>query len=302
MKIKNEELINKWLNNELTNKEFEAFKKLDTFSSYTKISEKAKFFKSPDFNTDESLKEIESNIKFNNNPPNKIKYKYLAAVAAILIIAFTIVKILNSNTDYESYSTEIAKTETINLPDNSIVNLSANSSISYNRTNWEEKRNLELKGEAFFSVENGEKFTVETSYGKIQVLGTQFNVKSRNYSFEVTCYEGSVQVRVGDKIYILKEGDNLILKNQNILRSKTILTSPAWKRNVTVLKSTSLEVVLKEFQNYYNINFETSNVDTSRQYTGSFVHNDLENALKSITLPLDLTYEIEKEKVVLKTR
>ncbi|GAA0754526.1 FecR family protein [Psychroflexus lacisalsi] len=302
MNIKKEYLINKWLNNELTEEELKAFKKLDDYDSYMKISEKAKYFKCPDFNTNDSLKNIESNIKAKKSSSYKIRYQYLAAVAAILIVAFSIFKIFNNNSDIKTFKTEVAKTQTINLPDNSIVNLSANSLISFDNSAWDTKRNLTLEGEAFFDVEKGKKFTVETSYGKIQVLGTQFNVKARKYGFEVACYEGSVQINVDDRIYVLEEKNHFTLKNKNISKSKTVFKSPDWKRNSTILKSTSLDVVLKEFKNYYDVDFETSTVDMSRQYTGSFIHNDLENALKSITLPLDLTYEIKKEKVVLKAK
>jgi len=41
--------------------------------------------------------------------------------------------------------------------------------------------------------------------------------------------------------------------------------------------------------------FSTVNVDTSRIFTGGFVHTNLEDGLKSITLPLDLAYKIESE-------
>lgn len=302
MNTRKGDLINKWLKNELSEEELKAFKKLDDYDSYMMISEKAKYFKSPDFNTDDSLKNIESKIKDKKSSSYKIRYQYLAAVAAILIVAFSIFKIFNINSDVKIFKTEIAKTQTINLPDNSTVNLSANSLISFDNSAWDTKRNLTLEGEAFFDVEKGKKFTVETSYGKIQVLGTQFNVKARKYGFEVVCYEGSVQITVEDRIYVLEERDHFTLRNKKISKSKTVFTSPDWKRNSTILKSAALDLVLKEFKNYYDVDFETSNVDTSRQYTGSFVHNDLENALKSITLPLDLTYKINKQKVVLKAK
>ena len=53
----------------------------------------------------------------------------------------------------------------------------------------------------FLKVEKGKTFTVKTNYGEVEVLGTVFNVKSRDYAFEVICYEGSVEVSLDDKVY-----------------------------------------------------------------------------------------------------
>jgi ferric-dicitrate binding protein FerR (iron transport regulator) len=185
------------------------------------------------------------------------------------------------------------------LPDNSEVNINANSSLTYNSSSWDQKRKLQLEGEAFFKVKTGEKFTVSTTYGDVEVLGTQFNVKSRDYGFEVTCYEGKVRVLVNDESYILSQKDRLVLNDSSVETSQTTLEKPDWFQNSTIFQSTSLDVVLKEFQNFYNVDFETSNINTSRLYTGSFNHSDIEIALKSITLPLNLTYQIKNKKVIL---
>ena len=76
---------------------------------------------------------------------------------------------------------------------------SAGSELNYNASKWGEKRELELKGEAFFDVEKGKRFDVNTELGKISVLGTEFNVLSRDSIFKVSCYEGLVQVTYGNE-------------------------------------------------------------------------------------------------------
>jgi len=47
--MKEDYLIEKWLRDELTLEELEAFKKLDAYSSYVKISKTAEHFKAPEF-------------------------------------------------------------------------------------------------------------------------------------------------------------------------------------------------------------------------------------------------------------
>jgi ferric-dicitrate binding protein FerR (iron transport regulator) len=297
--MKEDYLIGKWLRDELTSEEWEAFKKLDAYPSYVKISEKAKLFKAPEFDVQDSLTKLESNL---HQPAQKTPfnfYKTIGIVAAICIILFSAIKLLNQTSYSESIKTQVAETKTLSLPDDSEVNLGAKSIIQFNSSTWAEKRVLDLEGEAFFKVSTGNVFTVKTSYGSIQVLGTQFNVKSRPYGFEVTCYEGSVEVSLNNKKYILQPKEVISFVKDKISKSKTSLSKPSWINKTSQFQSTSLESVLQEFNLYYNIEFETSAINSYRLYTGSFVHNDLENALKSITLPLDLTYQINGKKVIL---
>ncbi|AFU68226.1 iron siderophore anti-FecI sigma factor FecR [Psychroflexus torquis ATCC 700755] len=297
--MKEEYLIEKWIRDELTSEEWEAFKKLDVYPSYAKISETAKHFKAPEFDAPNSLIKLNSDL---HSPAQKTPfnfYKTIGIVAAICITVFSAIKLLNQTSYSESIQTQVAETKTLSLPDDSEVNLSAKSIIQFNSSTWAEERALDLEGEAFFKVSTGNVFTVKTSYGSIQVLGTQFNVKSRAYGFEVTCYEGSVKVIIDNKVYILQPKEAISFIKDKISNSKTYLSKPSWINKTSQFKSTSLESVLQEFNIYYNIEFETSAINSSRLYTGSFVHNDLENALKSITLPLDLTYQINGKKVVL---
>ena len=55
--------------------------------------------------------------------------------------------------------------------DNSRVILNDGSSIKYDERKWGSERMVELKGEAFFEVEAGQLFQVETINGVVQVFG-----------------------------------------------------------------------------------------------------------------------------------
>ena len=90
------------------------------------------------------------------------------------------------------------KTE-FHLPDSSFVALNMGSELYYTKKGWQTERRVELKGEAFFKVKKGSIFEVETDQGIISVLGTEFNVKSWNNYFEVTCYSGLVRVKTPKK-------------------------------------------------------------------------------------------------------
>lgn len=293
-----EKIIIKWLNGELSPNELEAFKKLDEYASYVKLSEKANTFRAPNFDIETSLRQL--NQKKNTKKASNLNwYAYIAAAVIIFICTFAFIKTISSNSETTSFKTDVAVSQIITLPDNSEVNLSSNTNLTYVPKNWDENRSLQLDGEALFNVEKGEKFTVNTSRGNIEVLGTIFNVKSRAHAFSVSCFEGSVQVTVSNQIIVLKANDVLTLKNNQYTISKTKLTNPDWKENRTNIDSMPLEFVLEEFKNYYEVEFNTNNVDINQLYTGSFTHDNVEFALKSITLPLGLSYTINDKKIIL---
>ena len=300
--MKEEKLVKKWLKNELSEEELKAFKQLDAYSSYINLSETAKYFKAPKFDEQQSLKNIQSKLEIKQESSTSINpiYGYIAAFVAVLIISFAIINYTNQ--DSKLYQTQLADSENITLPDQSEVDLAANSTLSFEPDTWNDERSLNLDGEAYFIVEKGETFKVNTSYGDVEVLGTKFNVKSRAYGFEVTCFEGSVQVSIDEKSVVLVTNDFLTLQNGSIQVKQIRHSSPYWKKGRTTLKSKPISFVLEELKNYYDFEFDTSKVDTSRLYSGSFPHNNINIALKSITLPLDLTYQISDKKVILSNK
>lgn len=297
-----EELLKKWLNDELTPEELESFKALDDYHSYAKIIEHAQYFKAPDFDQEESLEGLKFAINSRKKSSNKTILQLVASIAAILIFGFFVFRYAFTANNVESFKTTLAKTEIIELPDQSQVNLNSNSKLSYNSKTWETKRQLKLDGEALFKVKKGERFIVETDYGKVQVLGTVFNVKSRDYIFEVSCFEGSVEVKIDEKTFIVKRNDKLAFENSEVVVSLLEKNNPDWKNRLSIFDSKPLVFVLEEFKNYYDVKFDTSQVDTSKIFTGSFSHENLEIALNSITLPLGLSYRIDGNMVLLASK
>jgi len=294
-----EEIIKKWLNNELSEEELKSFESTKEYKSYVKILDNAKYFKAPEFDADSSKESLDFAIKSRTKSNNKIVYQLIASIAAVLIIGFLIFDYTVPNQLENTKTTEIAQTHNITLPDQSIVDLNANSSIDYNEATWEEERLVSLEGEATFNVEKGKKFTVSTNYGTVEVLGTIFNVKSRDYAFQVQCIEGSVKVGIKNENYILKQHDLLKLEKDKVIIESDRSSLPDWKNNLSIVRNETLNNVLMEFQNYYDVEFETSNIDTNKTFTGSFTHQNMEIALNSITLPLGISYKIEGKKVFL---
>lgn len=296
--MKKEILIKKWLDNELTADELKEFQQLEEYDSYVKLSEKAKFFKAPEFNSSDAYRKLQPVIDEKRaSKSNKGLYKIIAQMAAAFIIGFSLVTVIFSK-DMTTVETMASQKETVTLPDNSTVQLNTLSEISYSEKKWKKNRVVNLVGEAYFKVAKGSKFDVETSSGIVSVHGTQFNVKNRENYFEVKCFEGLVSVTIDGNETLLPAGNSLRIVNGNIVENNTDLVGPTWIDNKSSFVSVPLSEVISEFERQYDVSVKTE-FNTDVLFTGTFVHNNKQVALKSIAIPFNLEYTIVNNKIIL---
>lgn len=295
--MEREDLIRKWLDNELDPKELELFRELDDYADLLRISEGVQKFKSDAFDTSKELEKLKQAIEVKNQKRSWLKP--LIAVAAAVAVLFSVYySFMLQGTEI---STLASQKQEITLPDNSNVSLNALSSLAYNENKWDNQRSVELEGEAFFKVEKGSTFQVKTETGVVTVVGTQFTVKDRDELFEVVCYEGAVRVHHNGQSVLLKEGDRYI-KMDGIVASKTkvMQSNPSWITNISTFKSMPYSAVIAEFERQYGVEISAEDIDSKELFTGSFIHNDIDIALKSITLPLNLEYTRTNRMITLK--
>jgi len=287
------DLIKKWLSDELSEEEAKAFDALDDATFNKNIVKDAARFKAahfskmPDFETFK-----QERLAPKETPVRSMQWiRPMLRIASVLIIGLGVYSIffLTGMTDVR---TMMAEKIAIELPDGSKVELNALSEVHYNAKNWDSKREIELKGEAFFDVAKGAKFDVVTEQGTISVLGTEFNVKQRGSFFEVTCYEGTVRVVTSDHSEILKVGDNFRQFAGQAINGTHTQKRPQWTNNMSDFQRIPVSEVFAELERQYGIALTFENIDTDQLFTGGFVHNDLENALIAITEPLGLDYQI----------
>jgi ferric-dicitrate binding protein FerR (iron transport regulator) len=289
-------LIKKWLDNDLSETEFKAFEALEDVDLYKEIIEEAQRFsgesraKVDDFEALEQQLENKRSSSFN-------WMNFGLKIAAALVVGIAIFTLIDKD-NINSFQTDYAQNETITLPDNSIVKLNERSQLEYNASKWDEKRTIELKGEAFFDVEKGKRFDVTTEFGKVSVLGTEFKVLSRDSIFKVSCYEGLVKVVYGNENIKLPAGNEFILSAGKAKKTAIVIAEPYWLKNMSVFENASLDHVIHEIEKRFDVTILKAFDKNDVKFTGAFEHKDLENALKSVTQPLNLTYEIKNDKEV----
>ena len=294
-----ENYLAKWLNNELSEAELAEFKQSDEYATYQRILETSNTLEAPSFDYTKSWENLEA--QRNTQQPKVIAlspFKTFLRVAAVVAVLLTGSYFYLSTLD-ESFSTAYAENKEVILPDNSEIILNAESQLSFNEKNWDNERNISLNGEAFFKVAKGKKFTVKTDQGTVAVLGTQFNIENRGDFFEVTCFEGLVSVTLNGKEFKLPAGNSFMaIDGKETKSTATKNGQPSWINNESSFKSIPLKYVLEEFQRQHNVSVDLNNIDTSQLFTGTFSNSDIDLALKSISVPLQIKFKLEGNKVL----
>lgn len=250
-----------------------------------------------DFKTDKEQiwADMEEKILLKRQPEkfhinNWIKYSVAASV--LLLITFSIIYI---NSNKKIICDRGQKIEHI-LPDGSKVILNADSYIQYSTWLWRFNRRLDFEGEAYFEVIKGSKFKVLSSKGETEVLGTSFNINSRN-NYKVYCNTGKVRViyKASDKETIISKGelaefDNGEIKKIENLDNQNIIN---WINNSFVFNSEKLNLVFEEIERQYNIRIEfEKNTLSNLKYSGLFNKtNNVDSTLSLVCIPFDFKFE-----------
>lgn len=298
--MESEYYIKKWLEGTLTEEERKVFEASPEFESLERLNRAVRAFRAPEYDVESELARLQENKKGKGKVVKVSWLKPLLRIAAVLVVLIGsyFFFYLNVNTTIE---TAVAEKSDLYLPDSSHVVLNAYTKIAFKPRLWNLQRQVNLDGEAFFEVAKGSKFDVKTSAGIVSVLGTKFNVKNRDGFFEVVCFEGLVEVESSGETNQLPPGHALRVINGKIYKRADLAdTSPGWIKHESSFLSVPFKQVIREFERQYDVKVVTRGVNMEQLFTGKFTHDDLNLALRAISLPLNLKYEIVNgDKVIL---
>lgn len=237
---------------------------------------------------------IQSENKKNTQRSQLLKRLYIAtSIAACFVLALFAWSIFDDRVNINALQNVVTHT----LPDGSIVIINKQSSLQYRKQSFKKERELSLLGEAFFEVKKGSTFLVKTPLGKIEVLGTSFNVLYRNDKLEVICKTGRVSVVTNDKSInmVLNPSDKLMITSENILLVQTEYLNELWTSGIFRYESAPLRDVLEELARQYNLKLKL-NIDISdRKWTGSFDNKDLKKAIQTVCWPMKLDGKVKND-------
>ena len=228
-----------------------------------------------------------------------------AALGILLIVASTIWYYQNLH-GIETIITANRQHKELKLPDGSMVYLNSGTKLTFPIKFTGITRQVSLSGEAFFDViKSKDKFIVQTSEGTVTVLGTRFNIRSRNKHTRVIVEEGRVRLAANDTIdnvILSKNYMSEIYNNQPPSKPQSInaIEWLGWRSGKLVFKRATLSEVSGEIGRYYDIDIsiEDPNIMT-KTMTAVFDRLPLNKVLYSLCSTLDIQYRYENGKYIL---
>ena len=236
------------------------------------------------------------------------KYRLLLAAMVILFIlavGASYIYMHPRSTDIITLISSKGERKFYRLKDGTEIWLNSESKLEYNMSYGHSNRDVKLSGEAYFNVAKNKKlpFHVDSYGNRIEVLGTQFNVRAypEEQRMETALIEGKVNLHIKDngkyRQYIMHPGDKIevthmmsndmrINKNHPSIsteNTKVIIdlkkaTSKdgeqldmLWTKNKLVFQNDPLELMTKKMERWYNktIKIENENL-MNESFTGVF--------------------------------
>lgn len=187
--------------------------------------------------------------------------------------------------------TEPAESHAITLADGTRIELNGNTEIQI-QLDRKERRIVLLRGEALFQVakDSSRPFVVNTSFGRVSVTGTVFDVRSViNKNVEVTVIDGVVEVqskqRPADKRSLRPDmqaelgADSVLVQS---LGPGAARDSTAWRDGQVVFENTRLDDAMAHFSSYHDREIVVDPAVANLRLGGRYNLNDLDALLRSL--------------------
>ena len=203
----------------------------------------------------------------------------------------------------------------LKLTDASEIWLNSESKLKYptSFTKGEERAVELLYGEAYFIVSpsdenNGTKFKVKTGIQRIEVLGTQFNIKA--YEDETSIYttliEGKVSIDNTIKIELLKPNQQSVINRANRkikITNIDVSSEIAWVYGDFIFNRKPLKDIMKVLSRWYDVEveFEDKEMENIKFFGELSRYQSIEDILNLIKTTNTInSYEINNGKILIK--
>lgn len=190
------------------------------------------------------------------------------------------------------------------LPDKSEVIVNSLSTLSFYSDFGIRNREIELDGEAYFSVAPNRDMPFQVKTGSVvtTALGTAFNAFARDSEVEISLTEGSVNVANEAQILSLNPGEMASFHEEHgtdLTKGKfDPVKTTLWKEGKIQFQSKPLQDILKSLEKWYGVQFEINAYD-NRKVTGLFNNESLEDILTGLGFSLDFDYQINQKNVII---
>lgn len=196
----------------------------------------------------------------------------------------------------------------IHLPDGSTVLLNEGSELTLMDGFGQGLREVTLSGEAFFEIksDSARPFVVHTGAIKTKVLGTSFNINTRDEQFVVTVTKGLVQV--GDEqgvLGLVKPQEQLVVaKAREKVEKSEVLPESAglkWKDSALIFDGVSMDEAVVQLEKRFQVPIVIENESIRKcRIDAWFLHDEkLDEILEMIFGTRQATFRKEQGRVMI---
>ncbi len=191
------------------------------------------------------------------------------------------------------------------LSDNTHVLLNSESQLCYTNSFTQSERRVSLEGEAYFKVSPDKKhpFIVRAKETEIKVLGTAFNVSTKQSERRVitTLEEGSVLVK--NKTSEIRMSPGMQSTSSQLGGIDTmqvnVAQETAWKDGLFKFKEEAIQSVLEKLQAWYAIEAVEINVVTNDRFTGTIKRTrQLSDVLQNLEKISSYKFQIKDRRII----
>lgn len=231
-----------------------------------------------------------------------------ASIAASIIVICTIgyfaFNYFNRVTIVTLQSQNAVVTQT--LPDGSVVTLNAMSKLAYPKNFKGSTRQVRLLGEAFFKVtkDKTKPFIIRVNDVTVKVVGTFFNIKSREGKTEVVVQTGIVKVSKAQNSVTLTPGEKTeVVKGSSNLLKQTISGNlySYYVNKKLVCNQTPLADLVKALNQIYGADIVIANPKIEQlPITTVFKDQTLAQTLMVVEETFNISVERKNGRIILK--
>ena len=229
-----------------------------------------------------------------------VMYWISGAAAAVIIV---LLGLFQSGIFAPVEQNMMATNQTVWLPDSSMVLLNSRSKVEYNYQLIGGKRQIKLDGEAYFKVEKGKPFQIDFPGGKLQVLGTEFNLSAYSEDFvQVDCVSGKVEIEMaGGKVTLVKN------QGMSFVGGKLEGPFPVSEKDVQNhldgyynWENKSLEQLFRYIGYRFGYSVEVSASVKNRNFGGTIPLKNMQQSIDVLSAAMQLKVEINEAKKQIK--
>jgi transmembrane sensor len=192
------------------------------------------------------------------------------------------------------------------LPDGSVVTLNALSKLAYPKNFKGDSRQVRLAGEAFFKVspDKTKPFIIKVNDVTVRVVGTSFNIKSRNGKTEVVVETGIVNVSRAQNNINLIPGEKTEIISGSTDFTKQSVYGKLYDYYITkqlVCNQTPLNELVEALNGIYGQHIVIANPQLKRMaITTIFKDQSLDQILDVVAETFKISVEHKNGQIILK--